>query len=91
MSQNQLKVYVQVSTVFSESGEMRPCCLYWEDGREFIIDKVLAVRPAAAERSGGQGDRYTVRINGKESYLYFEHNPVYGTPVLGRWFVERKN
>ena len=90
MPDKPIKVYVHVSATFDEAGQIRPRCVYWEDGRKYAIDKVLAVRPAAAERSGGQGDRYTVRINGQESYLYFEHNPVFGTPVLGRWFVERK-
>ncbi len=41
-------------------------------------------------RSGGQGDRYTIRINGKESYLYFERSPDLTGRNLGRWFVERK-
>ena len=90
MADKEIKVYVQVSATFGEDGRVCPRALYWEDGRKYTIARVLAVRPAAAERAGGQGDRYTVQINGKQSYLYFEHNPAYGTPILGRWFVERK-
>jgi hypothetical protein len=30
---------------------------------------------------GGVGERYTVRIKGKETYLFFENN---------KWFVEEK-
>ena len=29
----------------------------------------------AAMRSSGQGERYTVMINGKETFLYFERSP----------------
>jgi hypothetical protein len=30
---------------------------------------------------GGVGERYKVRINGKETYIFFEN---------GKWFVEEK-
>ncbi|MCO5387760.1 MAG: transposase [Desulfosporosinus sp.] len=42
-----------------------------EDGREFIIDQVLEIRQAAAMKAGGQGDRYTVRVQGSDKYLFF--------------------
>jgi len=87
------KVYVSVSVDFNQDGQMVPKRLVWDDGVQqeaFEIDKVLDVRPAYAARAGGQGDRYTIRISGKERYLYFEHNPDYGDKVIGRWFVERK-
>lgn len=90
MSSKEIKVYVPVNATFGADGKMRPRMLYWEDGRTYTIDKVLDVRPAAAARAGGQGDRYTVEIEGKVSYLFFEHNTTYGTPIIGRWFVERK-
>ncbi len=41
-------------------------------------------------RFGGQGDRYTIVIGGRESYLYFERSPGLTGLNLGRWFVERK-
>lgn len=91
MPDKEIKVYVQVRASFSATGEMQPLSLFWEDGQQYVIDRVLAVNPAPAQRAGGQGDRYTVQINGKQSYLYFEHNPTYGTAVLGRWFVQRKS
>ena len=41
-------------------------------------------------RCGGQGDRYTIYIAGKQSYLYFERSYTLTGNYLGRWFVERK-
>ena len=45
------------------------------------VDRVLDVRRAACQRVGGIGDRYTCRINGRETYLWLEK---------GVWFVEAK-
>ena len=84
------KVYVPVTASFDAEGNILPTEITWEDGRKFQIDKVTNIRQAAAMRSGGQGDRYTIRINGKESYLYFERSPDLTGRNLGRWFVERK-
>ena len=89
-STNPLKVYVSVNVFFSETGQMFPRSLVWEDGREYEIDRVKNIRPAPAEKAGGQGDRYTIIVNGHESYIFFEHNPEYGHRDVGRWFVERR-
>ena len=40
--------------------------------------------------TGGQGDRYTIRMAGRETYLFFEHSADFGNPIPGRWFVERR-
>ena len=84
------KVYVPVKASFDADGNIVPTEITWEDGRRYQIDRVTKVRQAAAMRSGGQGDRYTVLINGRESYLYFERSADLTGPNLGRWFVERK-
>jgi len=85
-----IKVYVKVGVVFREDGVMLPRSLTWEDGRKYPIDRVLNVRPAYAERAGGQGDRYTVMIGGQQRYLFFEHSTDMDDSNLGRWFIERK-
>ena len=54
---SQAKVYVAVIAYFSEDGNLFPRRLRWEDGREYSIEKILDVRPAAALKAGGQGDR----------------------------------
>ncbi len=87
---NNLRVYVSVDVAFDNSGRMMPMVLTWEDGHRYEIDQVLDVRPSYSEKAGGQGDRYTVRIQNKERHLFFEHNPVFGQAITGRWFVERK-
>ena len=87
---SQAKVYVAVIASFSEDGNLFPRRLRWEDGREYAIEKILDVRPAAALKAGGQGDRYTVQINGQQSYLFFERSPNISGTNLGKWFVERK-
>jgi len=84
-----LKVYVEVVANFDPDGRLRPLSLTWEDGQRYDIDRVLEVRPAAAQKAGGQGDRYTVRILGRDKYLFFEHSTRPAGNRLGRWFVER--
>ena len=56
----------------------------------YQIYRVTDIRQAAAMRAGGQGDRYTVMINGQRSYLFFERSAGLTGPNIGRWFVERK-
>lgn len=85
------KVYVKVNAAFSEGGKLTPLSLTWEDGQEYIIDRILDVRPSAAMKAGGQGDRYTIRTCGKESFLFFERSPKISDQTLGRWFVERRD
>ena len=84
------KVYVPVKADFDADGNIIPTEITWEDGRRYQIDKVLKIRQAAAMRSGGQGDRYTIMINGQQSYLYFERSTNLTGNNLGKWFVERK-
>ena len=84
------KVYVAVKADFNEDGIMLPREITWEDGTKYAIDRVLDIRQAAAMKAGGQGDRYTVRINGSQSYLFFERSTNQTGNNLGRWFVERK-
>ncbi|MFI3250534.1 MAG: hypothetical protein R3Y07_06185 [Eubacteriales bacterium] len=76
------KVYLPVHLAVNEQGTIRPLSLAWENGTIYMIDKVLDRRPAASTKVGGCGMRYTVRIQGKERYLFEEE---------GRWFVEGKS
>lgn len=85
-----IKVYVAVNASFDENGRIIPKSLVWEDGRKYLIDKVTDIRQAAAMKAGGQGDRYTIFINGIQSYLFFERSTNLTGNVIGRWFVERK-
>ena len=90
MNASALKVYVPVEVQFRSDGVMLPRRITWEDGTNYEIDRVTDIRQAAAMRAGGQGDRYTVLINGKQSFLFFERSPDQTGNNIGRWFVERK-
>lgn len=85
-----IKVYVDVTAKFNSDGFLIPISLTWEDGHIFEIDRVTDIRQAAAMKAGGQGDRYTIWVRGKQSYLFFERNCSLTGNNLGRWFVERR-
>ena len=87
---NTAKVYVPVLAAFRADGTILPRALIWEDGKKYIIDRVKQVCPAPALKAGGQGDRYTIMVEGKESYLFFERSTDVTETNLGRWFVERR-
>lgn len=74
------KVFVEVIAKFDADGTVTPLAIIWEDGRKFVIDRVLDMRRAASLKAGGIGIRYTCRIRNKETYLYYE-GP--------NWFVEQ--
>ena len=83
-----IRQYVDVEVIFDTDGRMRPRTLTWVDGSRFEIDRVLDVRPAHAEKAGGQGDRYKIRVRGKDREIFFEHNPDSSSMLVGRWFIE---
>ena len=85
-----IKVYVDVTAKFNSDGFLIPINLTWEDGQVFEIDRVTDIRQAAAMKAGGQGDRYTIWVRGKQSYLFFERSSSLTGNNLGRWFVERR-
>ncbi len=73
------KVFVKVLVQFDEYGNVLPVNITWEDGRKYEIDRVTDVRRACAMKVGGTAIRYTVKINGRFTYLYEDE---------GKWFVE---
>jgi len=75
------KVYVKVNADFSPEGELLPRKITWEDGRVYEIMRIVRRVRAASEKVGGGGIRYTVVVDGRESYLFREDD---------KWFVEGK-
>ena len=69
---------------------MLPREIIWEDGVTHEIGKVTRICQTAAMRAGGQGDRYMIKVRGKESDLFFERSANQTGNNIGRWFVERK-
>ncbi len=90
MEGNPLKVYVGVRADFRSDGIMIPREITWEDGEKYEIDAVLDIRQASALRAGGHGDRYTVCVRGRCSFLFFERSQQRLGNYIGRWFVERR-
>ena len=84
------KVYVAVRVAFREDGTMIPKEITWEDGLKYRRDKVTDIRQAAAMKAGGQGDRYTIQMGNRQTYLFFERSCSLTGNNIGRWFVERK-
>lgn len=75
------KVYVRVLAETDEEGNTMPVRVLWEDGRSYEVDKVTDIRRAYATKVGGTAIRYTVKIFGKETYIFKENS---------KWFVESK-
>lgn len=75
------KVYVQVNLDVDEEGNIRPRLIRWIDGRVYEIDRLKQICRAASTKVGGCGIRYTVMIEGQQSYLFNEDT---------KWFVEAK-
>ena len=81
MSTQRKKRYVPVIVRFDADGQLRPQIIEFDEEHKYVIDKVLDVRRAACQTVGGVGDRYTVRVQGKERYLWFERD---------KWFIEER-
>ena len=75
-----MKKYVKVTIEVNENGDKKPLSIDF-DGKIYNIDRVIDSKPAVSMEVGGVGIRYTIRINGVETYLYNERN---------KWFVEEK-
>ena len=74
------KTFVAVTAVHDAEGKTKPLSLVWTNGKQYEIDRVIDVRQAPSLKGGGLGMRYTVRVRGKEVYLFEDD---------GRWFVEK--
>ena len=75
------KVYVKVNADFTPDGEILPRKITWENGCVYDITRIVRCVKAASEKVGGGGIRYTVLVDGQQSFLFREEN---------KWFVEGK-
>lgn len=74
------KNYLKVRADFLPDGRILPLMFRDEAGARVLIDRVEDVRPAPALKAGGQGTRYTCRVENGRIYLFHDRN---------RWFLER--
>ncbi len=71
------KIFVGVVARFGSDGGVTPLSVIWPDGRLYPIEAVLALKVA---RGAPDHRRYTVRIHGRDAYLYRAQD---------RWFMDR--
>jgi len=77
---NAHKIPVAVRADHLHDGRIVPRLYRAEHDPEAIqIDRVLDVCEAAAMKAGGQGTRYTCRVQDKQIYLFCDR---------GLWFIE---
>ncbi len=78
------KKYVDVDCTITANGKLIPRIIHFDDLHVYEIDKILDMRKAASLKVGGQGLRYTLRIQNKETYLFFDE-------MLFKFFIEAKS
>ena len=74
-----MKHYIAVIAEFNLTGQIIPLSIRLNN-RRHEVDKVKYITTAASLKSGGQGLRYTCKINGRECYLFLEDN---------LWFIDQ--
>jgi len=72
------KTYVKVNVNIDELGKITPVYIIFND-THYDIDRVLDIRREPNLEVGGIGMRYTIRVNGRVTYLWEEQ---------GRWWVD---
>ena len=83
--ENDVKVYVDVNAHHATDGTITPLSFIWEDGKNYAIDRVISSCRAASTKAGGVGLRYTIRVEGRETFIYLEEEG-----DVTRWFMERR-
>ena len=73
------KAFVKVRADHDIGGKITPLKFREAEGETYLIDRITDVRPAASERTGGHGMRYTCRVQGKQIYLFHDRDI---------WFIE---
>lgn len=73
------RINLIVEVRHEKDGRAMPIALLWEDGRRFVVDRVIDISKAASRKAGGVGIRYLCKICGKEVALFDEE---------GCWFME---
>ena len=74
------KKFVRCLVEFDENGVKTPKQIVFND-KTFVVDKVLEIKNCASFKVGGIGERYLIRNNNKQTFIFFEE---------GKWFVEAK-
>ncbi|MBQ7452904.1 MAG: hypothetical protein IJS68_01405 [Clostridia bacterium] len=74
-----MKVYIEVVCRHTPEGKVFPLEVVWEDGRHFVVDRVVGAIKCASLKSGGAGIRYDCSICGRRRFLFLDGY---------RWYIE---
>ncbi len=77
------KIPIKLIAEFLKSGGIKPLIIEWSDGQKFGIDRVILRENKPCHSGEILVERFTVKIDGQERYLYYEKNKEL-------WFVEKK-
>jgi hypothetical protein len=80
-SETRRKQYVEVNADHKIDGSVEPQKIILRDRPAFIVDDVKDVTKVAVHSKFATTNRYTVVVEGKETFLYEDG---------GRWFVKMK-
>ena len=75
------KAYVSVNADIDKEGVIHPRFIRWDNGLIYQIEEIVYKCRAASKKVGGGGIRYTIRVKGRESFIFREGD---------KWFVEAK-
>lgn len=84
------RIYIRVIGLFETSGVLTPKKIEVPGEGVFKIEQVLGMRTLKSTKTGGVGFRYTIVINGRWSYLYFEPADELTGNHLGSWFISKQ-
>ncbi len=76
-SPNSTKCYVDVISLTGADGLVTPLEIVMNDGRRFLVDRVIERRYAPSLKCGGYGYRYTCMIGGKAHFLWQDDKAFY--------------
>jgi hypothetical protein len=72
-----LKCYVEVISSMNPQGVVTPLEIIMDDGRRYLVDRVVERRYAPSMKCGGYGYRYTCMIGGKPHFLWQDDHAFY--------------
>ena len=71
------KAYVSVNADIDKEGVIHPRFIRWDNGLIYQIEEIVYKCRAASKKVGGGGIRYTIRVKGRESFLFREGDKLF--------------
>lgn len=67
------KVVVSTLCICDHNGKQTPIYIKWKNNRIYKIDEIINMKPIGAPRVGGREIQYTIRINKKQTNLFYDN------------------